>query len=100
MGAVVAAESDFELLKRDPLGFFGVPLGLLDLRDQARVHPPTSTAPSFRLASDESDSRPGDKGSISWAVRAVLARDHPWVRVWRAVRDRGQTCHRDTEERG
>jgi hypothetical protein len=58
VGAVVAAESDFELLKGDPLGFFGVPLGLLDLRDQARVHPPTSTAPSFRPASDASDSRP------------------------------------------
>jgi hypothetical protein len=59
MGAVVTAESDLEFLKGDPLGLFGVTLRLLDLGDEARVHPPTSTAPSFRLAPDKSDSRPG-----------------------------------------
>jgi hypothetical protein len=58
MGAIVAAESDVEFLKGDPLGLFCVSLRLLDLGDEARVHPLTSTAPSFRLAPDESDSRP------------------------------------------
>jgi len=33
MGAVVAAEPDLEFLEGDPLGLFGVSLGLLDLGD-------------------------------------------------------------------
>jgi hypothetical protein len=58
VGAIVAAESHVKFLDGDPLGLFGVSLRLLDLGDEARVHPPTSTAPSFRLTPDESDSRP------------------------------------------
>src|SRR5438128_3305662 len=43
--AVVAAESDVEALDGDPLRLFGVTLRLLDLGDEARVHPNSSTTP-------------------------------------------------------
>src|SRR6266511_4075127 len=38
MRAVVTTESDLEVLEGDPLRLFCVPLRLLDLGDEARVH--------------------------------------------------------------
>src|SRR5207302_11148527 len=43
MRAVVATESDIEAFEGDPLGLFGITLRLLDLGDEARVHPNSST---------------------------------------------------------
>src|SRR5438093_4811861 len=100
MGAVVGAKSELEFLEGDPLGLFGVSLGLLDLGDEARVHPPTSTAPSFRLAPDESDSRPGRYRSISRGNVPRLARYHSRVRERRVVGDRREANDRNAEERG
>src|SRR5438105_2453833 len=50
MRAVVATKSDVEVLEGHPLGLFGVALRLLDLGDEARVHPTPPPLRVIRLA--------------------------------------------------
>src|SRR5919204_6740788 len=64
MAAVVAAETDVEAVERDPLGFLGVALRLLDLGDEARIHRlGSSTTPLVPARAGHGDSR----SDVFWA---------------------------------